>query len=257
MVIKQLFNKLRHHPEPIAEMINKIKNGDHSLKEELINDYQPFILKTVAKTTGKHVDLANDETYSIGLIAFNEAIESYDESRQVGFLCFAELVIKRRVIDFLRSNQKNQQAVLFSQFDDDKDEVENNHSFENKYLKVEAKAQFEQIEIKEEIAHFSKRIGEFGISFQNLVESAPKHLDSKRLCIKIARILAEDRQLAGKLEQKKNIPMTDLMKRVDVNHKTIERNRKFIIAVYCIINSKLADLQEYVANVEEGGKTHD
>lgn len=255
MAILHLFTKSRQDSEPVGETVEKIKSGDKLLKEELIHHYKPFIIKVVSKTTGRHVDLENSEEFSIGLMAFNEAIECYNESKNRNFLSFAEIVIKRRVIDYIRGNSKNNKVYPFTYFDNDENEDKN--SFEEKYLKVDASTQFSRIETKEEIELFTGKLGEFGITLKDLVESAPKHMDSKRLSIKIARVLAENRELSEKLEKKKTIPMVDLMKRIDVNHKTVERNRKFILAVYFILKSELDVLQGYVENVEKGGSVDD
>lgn len=255
MATLHLFNKFRQNSEPIIDTIKKIKSGDNLLKEGLINDYKPFIIKIVSKAIGKNVDLENSDEFSIALIAFDEAIKCYNESKNTNFLSFAETVIKRRIIDYIRSNYKNNKVYPFTYFDNN--ENEDKSYFEEKYLKVDASYQFDNVETKEEIALFTKKLGEFGIELKDLVESAPKHRDSKRLSIRIARVLAENNELSKKLEKKKNIPMVDLMKLVDVNPKTIERNRKFIIAVCFIINSNLDVLQGYVKNVEKGGNTND
>lgn len=255
MTILHRFNMFRQHSEPLRDTLKKIKSGNKLLEEELINEYKPFIIKVVSKTTGKYFDMENSEEFSIGLIAFNEAIECYNERKNPNFLSFAEMVIKRRVIDYIRSNCKNNKVYPFTYFDSDVNE--NRNSFEEKYLKVDASFQLDNIETKEEIALFTKKLSEFGIRLEDLVKSAPKHMDSKRLAIKIARVLAENKELFDKLVKKKNIPMVDLMKQVNVNPKTIERNRKFIIAVCLILNGNLDVLQGYVKNVEKGGNTHD
>jgi len=53
-----------------------------------------------------------------------------------------------------------------------------------------------------------------------------------------------------KLVEKKYIPMKEVLSRIKVNHKTIQRNRKFIIAVSLILRSNLYDLKEYVQGFE-------
>lgn len=255
MTILQLFSKSLRKTDTIGDTIAKIKSGETQLKEGLINDYKPFIIKVISKTTGKYVDLQNSDEITIGLMAFNEAIECYNSDKNSSFLSFAETVIKRRLIDYARQNYKNSQVYPLSYFDNDENEDKN--SFEEKYFKVDASSVFDNIETKEEIESFTKLLQEFGVELKDLVKLAPKHKDSKRLCIKIARVLAENKDLSEKLEKKKTVPMVDLLKLVNVNHKTIERNRKFIIAVYLIINSNLEILQGYIGNVEEGGKEHE
>jgi RNA polymerase sigma factor len=255
VAILQQINKFWQNSEPIKDIVKKIKSGDNQLKEVLINDYKPFIIKVVSKTIGKYVDLENSEEFSIGLIAFNEAIECYNEDKSPSFLSFAETVIKRRIIDYIRSNYKNSKVYPFTYFENE--DNEDKKSFEENCLIVDSSSQFDNIEVKEEIILFTKKLGEYGIKLKDLVESVPKHMDSKRLSIKIARILAENKELSEKLEKKKNIPMVDLLKLVNVNHKTVERNRKFILAVYVILNSKLDVLKSYIENVEKGGSTND
>jgi len=255
LAILHIFNKFHQKSQPLGDIIEKIKDGDAVLREKLINDYNPFIMKVVTKVTGVYVDLKNSEEFSIGLIAFNEAIDCYDANKNAGFLSFADTVIKRRVIDYRRKEYKNSKVYPLTYFDTD--ENEDNNSFEEKYLTVDASSQFNNIETKEEIVLFIKKLKEFGVELKDLVKSAPKHLDSKRLSISIARILVENKGLSEKLEKKKSIPMVDLMKLVAVNHKTIERNRKFIISVYLILSSELEVMQGYVENIEKGGKKDD
>lgn len=254
MAILHLIDKFRQNSESIKETIKKIKSGDALLKENFINDYKYFIMKVASKAAGKYINIEYSDEFSIGLMAFNEAIECYNESNNTGFLSFAQIVIKRRVIDYMRSNYKNNKVYPFTYFDNEDDDKK---TFEEKYLKVDASFQLDNIEIKEEIIQFTKKLSEFGIGLKDLVENSPKHMDSKRLSIKIARVLAENKELFEKLEKKKNIPMIELLKLVDVAPKTIERNRKFIIAVCFIINSNLDVLQGYVKNVEIGGKARD
>ncbi len=252
MTILHIFNKSRRKSVYLVEIIKNIKSGDKDLREKFIKDYNPFIIKVVSKSIGTYIDLENSEEYSVGLLAFNEAIDCFDDSKNSGFLSFAETVIKRRIIDYKRKEVKNSKVFPISYYE--RQDEEGNISFENKYFTIDPSSQFSNVEMKEEIESFIKRLSSFGINLKDLVNTAPKHIDSKRLSIKIARVLAENKDLSEKLEKKKTIPMTDLMKLVDVNHKTIERNRKFIISVYIILISTLGTLKSYVENVEKGGK---
>lgn len=252
MTILSLFSKSRRKEKCIEETVVKIKSGDTQLKEGLINDYKPFILKVVSAATGKFVDTKNSDELSIGLMAFDEAIESFNAEKNVGFLSFAETVIKRRVIDYIRKDYKNGNVYPFTYFEANGDEGKD--LFENRYMRVEPESFFDRIELKEEINHFTNRLGEFGIKLSDLLGNSPKHSDSKKLAISIARVLSENKYLSDKMDNKKTIPMGELLKIVQVNRKTVERNRKFIIAVYLILNSRLEVLQGYVENAEKGGK---
>jgi RNA polymerase sigma-I factor len=249
-----LIDRFRQNSEPINDSVKKIKQGDVLLRESFIRDYKPFIIKAVSKTTGKFVDMESSEEFSVGLMAFNEAIECFDENKNSSFLKFAETVIKRRIIDYFRSNNKHSKVYPFTYFEGDKET--GGGSFEERYLKVEESTLFDNIETREEIVFFVKKLGEYGISLRDLVESSPKHIDSKKLAIDIARKMAESTEISEKLEKTKKIPMKELMQLVNVNHKTVERNRKFIIAVYFILSSKLEVMKGYVENIEKGGNAN-
>lgn len=234
----------------VLEIIKKIKAGDKLLRENFIHEYKPFILKTVSRSTGKYIEVENSEEFSVGLLAFNEAIDCYDYKKNPNFFKFTEHVIKRRIIDYFRSSSQTAKIYPFTYFED-----EEHCNFEEKYLKVESAAFFESIETREEIELFENKLNEFGITFEDLVMHSPKHNDSKLLSIKIARVIADNAELYQRLDKNKNIPMTELIKKVEINPRTIERNRKFIIAVSLILRSNLDVLKGYIRNTEEGGES--
>ncbi|MCX8131538.1 MAG: RNA polymerase sigma-I factor [Clostridia bacterium] len=233
------FFKRESHRDSEGEVVTKIQSGDINLREDFISRYKTFIVKTVARVTGKYVDIEASEEYSIGLIAFNEAINKYDASKNSSFLHFADLLINRRLIDYIRSNKKNRNILPFTYFEDDI------HSFEEQYLKENDNLAY-NIEIKEEILIFKERLADFGISFNDLAKYIPKHIDSKRLCMKIANTIVGNREIYEKMMRTGNIPITDLIKLLDVHRVTIDRNRKFIITLCLIMKSELEVIKGYI-----------
>ncbi|HOM01546.1 MAG TPA: RNA polymerase sigma-I factor [Acetivibrio sp.] len=231
----------------IALVIKKIQNGDVSLKEEFIKDNVPYIIRTISNILGIVVDDRNSEEFSIGLSAFNEAIDRYDAEKNGNFYTYSFVVIKSRLFDFIRRNKKHSNVLPFSY-------IEQSTRVEDRLLSCDSNGQFEKIEVRQELVSFEKNLKEFGISLEDLVLSSPKHRDSRLLSIKIAQIIAADDEIFKKLVEKKYIPMKELLRRIKVNHKTIQRNRKFIIAVSLILRSNLYDLKEYVQGFEREGK---
>ncbi|AMB99337.1 hypothetical protein AWM75_04675 [Aerococcus urinaehominis] len=72
---------------------------------QLIADHYGFIIKTVSETSNRYVRIGDDDSFSIGLLAFQEAYEKYDDTKGP-FLAFAKLVIRSRVIDYLRKENR-------------------------------------------------------------------------------------------------------------------------------------------------------
>ncbi|MCX7748344.1 MAG: RNA polymerase sigma-I factor [Clostridia bacterium] len=250
MKILHLFKKNESPKEPVNALVEKIQKGDKALREKFISDYNRFIIKTVSNILGKYIEIENSEEYSIGLLAFNEAIDSYDPKRNTNFFNFCEQVIRRRIIDYLRSTQKDRNVYTFSQFDDE----EHESKFEEQYLRSDSSYAFENIEIKEEIIAFKEKLSEFGITLKELVLISPKHKDSMKMATNIGRKLAQNDALFNKMMKTKNLPIVELLKEVDVSRKTVEKYRKFIIAVSLILKSNLDDLKTHIRDLEEGGK---
>ena len=62
----------------------------------------------------------------------------------------------------------------------------------------------------------------------------------------VAHVIMEDEQLIQFLFDKKSLPMKQLVDRVQVSRKTIERQRKYIIAIVLILAGEFQMLQEYI-----------
>ncbi len=103
------------------------------------------------------------------------------------------------------------------------------------------------------MSYFKNELNTFNITLKELVSCTPKHRDSRESLIKIARILAKDDELYTTLRKKRKIPVVVLLKRVSVSRRTIERNRKYIIAVSLILRSNLEIFREYADCYEERG----
>lgn len=228
----------------LASVIDRIKEGDNQLRENFIKDYIPFIIKVLSSSSKSKIDIKNSDEYSIGLIAFNEAIEKYDNGKNkkgFNFFSFAELIIKRRIIDHIRLNSRNKETP-FSYFETDGD------CFHEKYLQDDSWIRYDRIEVFQEIKHYSKVLDNFGININDLHKFTPKHKDSIRMCVDIARKIAENKEIYNKLLRKKYFPMKDIMKIVNVHPSTIEKNRKFIISVCVIYANNYEYLKTYLGS---------
>ena len=91
---------------------------------ELIHEYNNFILSVTSKVIGKF-DTEHDEEVSIAMIDFHETIQKYEIGKG-SFLSFAALMIKSRLIDYMRKESKAIIETPFSslsQNDEDGDEI--------------------------------------------------------------------------------------------------------------------------------------
>src|SRR5437762_369766 len=77
------------------QLVEQIQNGSHELRDELIRQYHPYILKTTSRFFRRYIDPERDDAYSIALAAFDEAITGFSPEGGRLFLGFAKTVINR------------------------------------------------------------------------------------------------------------------------------------------------------------------
>jgi len=67
--------------------------------------------------------MGEDDEVSVGLMAFNEAMDCFDTTKNISFISFAETVIKRRLIDYFRKESTvSKRTVPMSSFEQEDDE---------------------------------------------------------------------------------------------------------------------------------------
>lgn len=227
-------------------LVQQARAGDVTARSELLEAYSPFVLRVASQTAKRYIHRDHDDEFSIAMVAMNEALDRFDPEKNASFLNFAETVMKRRLIDYFRSQKSKQAVSLWSEFDvqDDEDNVVNYAEIESAvaaHTKV-----VEQRDRKEEIAEYARELAEFGLSFGELVELAPKHVDARENAMEVARTIASDPQLRGFVYRKKALPLKDLEELVAVSRKTLERQRKYIIAIVVLLCGDYQYLQDYV-----------
>lgn len=229
----------------LQEMLQRIRAGDEDARNQLLCEYMPFIAKSASKVAGRFIRRGFDDEFSIALTAFNEAIDHY-ESQRGSFLSFAETVMRRRLIDYYRSKAAKNRDVPFTEFEveDDEDNVVNYVEIQ-KSMEAHA-ARYEEERRREEIEQYKRLLAMFGITLEELVALSPKHADARQHAMEVARVIAEKEELHRYLYEKKALPLKKLMRYVSVSRKTVERQRKYIIAIALILTSDLDMLQEYI-----------
>lgn len=230
----------------LNQLLMKARSGDEEARNQLLREYIPFVAKSASQATGRYIRRGQDDEFSIALAAFNEAIERYDLDRGTSFLGFADTVIKRRLIDYFRSKQAKQRDVPFSDFEvEDEEEnvinyVEVQKSVEEHQKLVESDAR------RDEILHFTEMLMQFEISMEELVDLSPKHQDARENAMEVAKVIAANQEFCDYLMTKRSLPLKALMNHVNVSRKTIERQRKYIIAVSLILIGDFEMLQDYI-----------
>ncbi|QAS51771.1 RNA polymerase sigma factor SigI [Halobacillus litoralis] len=243
-MIRRLFQK---NNTSLDAQVESAKQGDDEARNEMLKQYQPFIAKSVSEVCKRYIDPTKDDEFSIGLLAFNEAIQSYSCDKGSSFLSFARLVIKRKVIDHIRNEQKRIKVTSLDEDFYEEDQMEN--PLEVSAAKDRHRLETEAWHRKEEIMEFQAQLERYKLSFDELIDSSPKHRDARESAVQVARLVYEDTELRNQVLDKGRLPIKELIGRVDVSKKTLERNRKFIIALVLILNGDYVYLKDYLKGV--------
>ncbi|MCA0983956.1 RNA polymerase sigma-I factor [Halobacillus yeomjeoni] len=231
----------------LDDQVASAKDGDDETRNAILKQYQPFIAKSVSEVCKRYIDPLKDDEFSIGLLAFNEAIQAYSCEKGSSFLSFARLVIKRKVIDHIRNEQKHPVVTSLDE------EVYEEEQMENPSEVAAAKDRYqldtESWYRKQEIAEFHAELKKYKLTFDDLIEASPKHRDARESAVEVARLVFQDPHLREKVLEKGRLPIKDLVDKVEVSKKTLERNRKFIIALVLIFNGDYVYLNDYLKGV--------
>lgn len=219
-------------------------NDDQTERNTLIEDYIPFIIRVVSNQLNRYIETENCDEFSVGLIAFNEAIDKYDMARG-SFLSFAELVIRNRVKDSCRKKYKFEREISLD------DCLENSQgSFSEPYSEIND----DSIVLRDEIIRYESELAKFKISFEDLVKETPKHSDTRQNAVILSQRISGDQVIVDEMYAKKRLPVTKVASKFQSTIKIIKRSKKFIISMVIIFTGSFSQLKLWVKNSLQGEK---
>ena len=235
---------------------------DENLRNSFIGRNRHFILTAAYKAVGYFVTESDDE-YSIALIAFNEAIDSWDMNKG-GFYPFAALVIKRRLYDYVRSQSRFTQEISV-----EPDAMTADAEEDSPYAAIHSEIRRKQVQlseentdsrpgstpIKDEIDAVQEILSGYGFSFFDLTECSPKAVKTKKACADAVNYMLAHKELIGKMRSSKNLPVSEIKENAGVSRKILERHRKYIIAAVEILNGEYPLLAEYMSYIKKALET--
>lgn len=229
---------------------------DETRLQDLAEHQKQWILRCAAETAHHYVTDSDDE-WSAALIAFTEAVQAYDPEKGP-FKAFAAVVIRRRVLDWLRSERKytGEWTVAPEAFEGSLSEEEaegvplqvQQQMAENAADAAEAaetEADTAQ-RTRDEIAAAQKLLAPYGFSFFDLADCSPKAEKTRRQCALAVRTLMDEEDLMEKLRRSRTLPMQELSLDSGVGRKVLDRHRRYIVAAAEILTGDFPILSAYL-----------
>ena len=231
--------------DDLDNLLNMATGGDAGAREKLLEACQPFVFKVASRLCNRSLEWGRDDELSIGLIALNEAVERYQRDLGVPFLAYARLVIRSRLIDYIRRQGREKETCVLIPDDNfgGAGRAEITRALELHLDDVAAQ------ERREEISAYGDMLKQYRITLGDLVKVSPRHRETRQTLLRVAHQLAESEALMARFKESKRLPLEELMRLTGVGRKVLERGRKYIIAVALILyhSDELVYLYSYIA----------
>jgi len=228
-------------------MAEDAKNDENSMNN-LIIQYENYILKCASVAARSYVSKSDDE-WSIALAAFTEAVRKYSAEKG-SFLNFAELVIRRRIIDFMRSKSRYAPEITVNPSLFNSDSTEEDDYFMQLQIAQKVVASDDN-SVKLEIYLVNEIFSAYGFSFMDLSECSPKAEKTKRACAKVVAYMIKNPILTSEMKIKKQLSLNIIEKNTKVPRKLLERHRKYIVAAIEIMSGDYPYLASYMRYICE------
>lgn len=228
----------------INDRVDSIKKNQIEINK-FVEEYKPFIAACVEKATGRYVRYGEDDELSIALMAFVEAINAYDKTKG-SFLSFAQNVIKRRIIDYYRKEQKHSNVISIAEYtlDNDEDGTELDLSYQQSIQNYTDKelSEYRRLEIEE----LKNELSKWDISFLELSEVSPKAVKTRTAYRDIVSYILSNSEMVEFIKLKKYLPVAEIQKATGIPRKKIERARKYLLAVLIIYTGDYQYIKDYL-----------
>ena len=226
--------------------------GSETAREDFICQQEQLILKTASGASYRYITKSDDE-WSVALSAFSNAIDSYDPSRG-DFLPFAQMLVKRALIDYHRREASHLTEISTSPFVlEGLDDAENESDLDRSvYLAVaDQSSAAADRSLQDEIMAANEMLMRYGFRFFDLTECSPQQDKTRQECAKAIRFVLSRPDLLNELEKNKKLPIRTVAVGSEVSKKTLDRYRKYIIMAVLILNGDYPQLSEYLKFVRK------
>lgn len=215
---------------------------DRGKMNQLIANYLPFIKKQLSRLRGIHMEY--DDMLSLAMLTFSGCVQQYAVDKG-NFLAFCSVSIRNRLIDESRKQARYENKIvpLFA------NEDEKSACMAGAEASIAAyNMEQEQNSLMQEIEAFALELKDFGIDFNDLPRVCPKQARSRELCIRLASEIVANPVLYCELKTTHRIAQKSLSVRFAVSPKTLDKHRKYLIALVVLLSGDYPYIQAFLPN---------
>lgn len=223
--------------------------ADPTAREELIRQQEFYILKCASKVSHRYITKSDDE-WSVSLLAFSQAIDGYDQNKG-SFLSFTDLVIKRRLIDYTKSQGKYNAEVSIDPILFDTEPEEESDDVQIRMAVADQVSKQDSNDLKCEIEAANHAFSDYGFSFFDLADCSPHAAKTKKACAKAVNYILQNPLIINDLHSTRQLSLKIIENNTHIPRKILERHRKYIIAAIEILSGEYPYLAEYMRYIRE------
>ncbi len=232
-----------------AKMAVSAKNSEDALNQ-LVMENNSFILRCASKTCKRFITESDDE-YEVALVAFCEAVHTFNPGTGQ-FTAFAALVIRRRLMDYFDSqSRRSREIAVGNAMTWENSEDQPTGVISEVQQKIVQESEPGAHTIKDEIEALGAVLNDYGFSFFDLAEASPKAEKTKHCCARAVNwmLAVVDRIL--NMRKTHSLPVAAIVKALEIARKIIERHRRYIIAATEILDGDYPYLAEYMDYIKK------
>ena len=225
--------------------------ADPAAADTLIGQYMPFIRSETYKFTHAPIEAGHEDELSIATLAFYEAALSYQRGRGA-FLPYAAAAIRNRLIDHYRAERRHGGSVSLDA-----------PAGGDGRLRAEPLPATRDIggaydlraATRAEIEAFGRQLAGYGIGFSDVADNCPRQERTLAACRAVLDCARANPILLEKLVRTGRLPMQDLALGSGVDKKTIERHRKYLVAILLAFTNGYEIIRGHLCQLTpKGGK---
>lgn len=211
----------------IVDLVDRAKK-DPQAADSLIQQYMGFIRSETVKFTHAAPKNGHEDELSIAMLAFYEAILSYEKGKGP-FLAYAARAVKNRLIDYYRKEKRHGNVISLDAPAGGDTDGQLLDALPDQRHDMDALALREASQ--KEIREFGGQLEGLGISFSDVADNCPRQSRTLAACRRALDYARANPDLLERLVQSGRLPVNELAQGSGTDRKTLERHRKYLVAV--------------------------
>ena len=218
--------------------------------DALIRQYMGFIRSETVKFLHTAPENGHEDELSIAMLAFYEAVLAYEKSRGA-FLPYAARAIKNRLIDHYRTEKRHGNVIsLHTPLGGEEDGGELLDTIPDT---VDHAGDYAvRTASRREIQEFSEKLAQFGLTFSDVADNCPRQERTFAACRRVLDFARTQPELLKRVEDTGKLPMGELSASSGTDKKTMERHRKYLVAILLAFTNGYEIIRGHLCQVGPG-----